>query len=128
MTRPHDSWFYLANEDLSFAKEGFKSGFYSHVCFLSQQAVEKAMKGFLIFQDKDYPKSHGLVGLFHRMSVQWLEEHLSEIKKLSEFYVPLRYPDAIAGSLKDGLPDKKDAQNALHWATQIVELIEDHLK
>ncbi|OGQ46912.1 MAG: hypothetical protein A3H42_02125 [Deltaproteobacteria bacterium RIFCSPLOWO2_02_FULL_46_8] len=61
------------------------------------------------------------------MHVDWMETHLSALKKLSEFYVPLRYPDAIAGSLPEGLPGEDDAKNALEWATAIVETIESHL-
>ena len=127
MTEPHERWFYFVDEDLAFAKAGLKSGFYSHVCFLSQQAVERAMKGYLVFCRMDYPKTHGLIGLLRQMKVIGLDEYLSEIKKLSEFYVPLRYPDAIPGSLEKGLPDKEDAQNALKWANQIVEVIKKHL-
>ncbi|MBI1884261.1 MAG: HEPN domain-containing protein [Chlamydiae bacterium] len=128
MTAPHERWIYFAEEDLAFAKAGLEDGFYSHVCFLSQQAVEKMMKGYLVSQGKDYPRTHGLVSLWKEMKTGWLDEHLSPIKKLSEFYVPLRYPDAVAGSLEKGLPDKEDAKNALKWATEIVELIKTHLK
>jgi len=128
MKKPHEDWFYMAHQDLAFAKSGLKDGFFPHVCFLSQQAVEKAMKGFLVYQDKDYPKTHGLVTLKRLIDVDWLDEHLSPIKKLSEFYVPLRYPDAIPGSLPQGLPDEEDAKNALHWAEEIVSSIEAHIK
>jgi len=128
MKKPHEGWFFMARSDLDFAKSGLDDGFYSHVCFLSQQAVEKAMKGFLVYQGKDYPKTHGLVTLHKLMEVDWLENQLSAIKKLSEFYVPLRYPDAFPGSLPDGLPDKEDGENALKWADEIVSTIEEHLK
>ena len=128
MKKPHENWFYFVDEDLQFAKTGLKEGFYAHVCFLSQQAVEKAMKGFLVFQKKEYPKTHGLMTLYSLIKVDWLEEDLSAIKKLSAFYSPVRYPDAIAGSLPEGLPDKEDAQKALRWAGEIVQKIKRHLK
>ncbi|MBI5300393.1 MAG: HEPN domain-containing protein [Deltaproteobacteria bacterium] len=127
MKKPHENWFYFANQDLAFAKGGLRDGFFAHVCFLSQQAVEKSMKGYLVFQGKDYPKTHGLMTLLRLMDVDWLEEHRVSLKRLSEFYVPLRYPDAIAGSLPEGLPDKEDAGDAFEWATAIVETIEAHL-
>lgn len=128
MKKPHEDWFYLAGEDLAFAKVGLKDGFFAHVCFLSQQASEKAMKGYLVFCGKNYPKTHDLVTLHRLMEVKWLEPHLSAIKKLSAFYVPIRYPDAMAGSLPEGLPDKEDAANALQWARDIVDIVESHLK
>ena len=35
-----------------------------------------------------------------------------EIQKLSQYYVPTRYPDAALGSLPDGMPNSSDAGNA----------------
>ncbi len=127
MTRPHDNWFYLAHEDLKFAQAGLKDGFFAHVCVLSQQAVEKTMKGCLVASGKEYPRSHDLTQLRRLMDVDWLDSHLSALKRLSEFYVPLRYPDAIAGSLPEGLPGKKDAAEALRSAKEIVAVIEKHV-
>lgn len=128
MKKPHDGWFYLAGEDLAFARDGLEGGFYAHVCVLSQQAVEKAMKGYLVSKKKDYPRTHGLMMLKELMNAPWLDEHIVHLKKLSEFYVPLRYPDAMPGSLPDGLPGKDDASDALNWAEEIVGLIRKHVK
>lgn len=127
MKKAHDNWFYLAGEDLQFAKAGFEDGFYAHVCFLAQQAVEKAMKGYLVAQNKRYPKSHNLQELHKLMQVPWLEEYLAALKNLSDFYIPLRYPDAIAGSLPNGLPQKEEAKDALKWAEEIVAAIQKHI-
>lgn len=124
MKKPHEEWFYMAGEDLRFAASGMKDGFYAHVCGLSQQAAEKAMKGYLVFSGKDYPKSHDLPALCRLMDVDWLDDYLGALKKLSQFYVPLRYPDAIAGSLPEGLPGEKEARQAIKWAQEIVELIQ----
>lgn len=117
----------MASQDILFAEAGLRDGFYSHVCYLSQQAVEKAMKGYLVFQGKDYPKTHGLVTPHRLMDIDWLDSHLSALKKLSDFYVPLRYPDAFPGSLPEGLPDKETAAKALKWAEEIVTIIQTHI-
>lgn len=127
MTKPHENWFYYAEDDLAFARAGLKEGFYAHVCFLSQQAAEKAMKGFLVFQGKEYPKTHGLLTLLRLMEVDWLEEHRNSLKRLSEFYVPLRYPDTVAGALPEGLPDQEDAKKAFQAACDIVALIKQRV-
>jgi HEPN domain-containing protein len=127
MTKQHEQWLYFADQDLAFAKAGLRDGFYAHVCFLSQQAVEKTMKGYLVFQGKIYPKTHGLITLHRLMSVDWLDEHLTAIKILSEFYVPLRYPDTLPGAFPTCLPGKDDAENALAWATDIATSIRAHI-
>lgn len=122
-----EEWFDYARDDLAFARSGLEDEFYSHVCILAQQAVEKSMKGLLLFQGKSYPKTHGLVHLHQLLKVDWLDPHLGALKTLSEFYVPLRYPDA-AGTLPEGPPDKKVATEALQWAEEIVALIESRCR
>src|SRR3989338_3329288 len=122
MTKPHEAWFDRAGDDLAFGRAGLRDGFLSHACVLAQQAVEKAMKGFLVFQDRDYPKSHDLITLLRLMGVKWLDEHSGPLKKLSEFYVPLRYPDAF-GTLPEGPPNKEIAGQSLDWAEEIIALI-----
>lgn len=122
MKKPHEDWLEYAQEDLNFGRSGLQHGFYNHVCVLAQQAVEKALKGYLVFQGKSYPKSHDLVDLHRRLDVDWLHPHLHALKSLADFYVPLRYPDAF-GTLPGGPPDRATAEKALRWSTEIVELI-----
>lgn len=127
MTKPHDDWFYFAADDLAFAKAGFEDGFYAHVCFLSQQAVERAMKGYLVAQGKKYPKTHDLIDLLGLMGIHWLDSHLSNIKSLSEVYIPLRYPDVVAGPLPERLPGREDAEEMLKAAEKIVQEIQSKI-
>lgn len=124
---PHKVWMEYAESDLAFAKAGLRDGFFAHVCVLSQQAVEKAMKGYLVFLGKSYPKSHRLLDLLALMEVDWLASHVGSIKKIAEFYVPLRYPDA-AGVLPGGPPSESVAKKTLEWAEKIVAEIKTHLK
>lgn len=128
MKKLHEEWFDYAKNDLAFARSALRDPFYSYVCILVQQAVEKAMKGYLVFQGKNYPKTHRLIELFQLIgSPKWFEPHLGGLKTLSEFYVPLRYPDA-AGTLPEGPPNEKVARKALGWAEEIVSLIESKTK
>ena len=128
MTVGCQQWLFFATQDLAFARSGLKEGFYAHVCYLAQQTVEKAMKGYLVAEGKEYPKTHGLITLHRLMGVDWLDAHLGSIKKLSEFYGPFRYPDTCPGPLPEGLPDIEDAANAAQWATAILTLIESHIE
>ncbi|MBI4237022.1 MAG: HEPN domain-containing protein [Deltaproteobacteria bacterium] len=126
--KPHERWFYFADQDLAFARAGFRDGFYAHVCSLSQQAVEKAMKAYLVWKQRNPPKTHGLLALHRLLDVSWMEAHLPALKRLSEFYLPTRYPDAIAGTLPDGLPDRGDAKQALAWADAVVQLVRGKMR
>ena len=90
-------WIYFAEQDLNFAKSGLKDKFYSHVCFLSQQTVEKACKAFLIYNNLNYPKTHKIVEIINsdKKLLDLLKEYIDEIKILDAFYIPTRYPDGI---------------------------------
>lgn len=128
MRKPHEEWIYFAEQDLAFAKAGQRDGFFAHVCFLCQQAVEKAMKGYLVYTQQEYPKTHSLRDLHRLMKADWLNDYQEAIQLLSLFYAPVRYPDAIPGSLPDRLPREKDASEALEWAEEILEKIKKKIR
>lgn len=46
-----------------------------------------------------------------------------EILLLDRFYIPTRYPDALPGSLEEGMPSKGEAQEALNLATKVLKNI-----
>ena len=122
-------WIYFAEQDLNFAKSGLKDKFYSHVCFLSQQTVEKTCKAFLIYNNLNYPKTHKIVEIINsdKKLLDLLKEFIDEIKLLDAFYIPTRYPDGIPGILPEGLPDKKDAESSLSIAEKIFNIIKKEI-
>ena len=61
--KEHEEWLDRAESDLRFAQVGMREDFYTHVCFLCQQTVEKALKGYLIFKARKYPRIHLLLDL-----------------------------------------------------------------
>ena len=125
----HEKWLAKAEDDLQFAKVGLENQFYSQVCFLSQQAIEKALKGFLVSKGRLYPKTHKLIelkGLCAAIlpSLEGLEDSL---RIVDEYYIPSRYPDGVPGSFKDSLPNRKNAKEALETAEKILSLIKNKL-
>jgi len=42
-------------------------------------------------------------------------------------YMPTRYPDAVVGSLPEGLPKKEHAQSALGIASRILKFVKNKL-
>lgn len=57
-----EEWFSKAKDDEMSAKDILqdREGAASTVCFLAQQMAEKYLKGYLVFQGKDFPKIHQL--------------------------------------------------------------------
>lgn len=119
-----------AKDDLDFAKVGLESGYYSQVCFLSQQSVEKCLKAFLVYQKRTYPKTHKLVELWKLC--QEIEKELSileeKFKIIDEYYIPSRYPDAIPGSSPLAEPSIDNATEALDTAFTVYRIISDKVK
>tara|TARA_B100000315_G_scaffold214536_1_gene213191 strand:- start:314 stop:1042 length:729 start_codon:yes stop_codon:yes gene_type:complete len=123
-------WLDYAKDDIRSVQSLYKDDIFSHVCFHSQQCVEKCLKAFIRYHNKELPKTHALkdlVELCRELSPQLLNQYNIEIQKLDQYYVPTRYPDAALGSLPDGLPSKSDAGNAKQWANEIFAIISEKI-
>ncbi|MBI1883320.1 MAG: HEPN domain-containing protein [Chlamydiae bacterium] len=121
----NNPWFNFADEDYHMAQSALEDEIYNQTCFHAQQGVEKLLKGFLFIRNRPIHKTHSLLELF--TFSHSLEPRLSEFKdffrELDKFYIPTRYPDALPGSLPDGLPHKKDAANAFKMFSEIRDFI-----
>ena len=128
-TNPSD-WLFFTDSDLTTAKSSFEDKLYHIVCFHAQQAAEKAMKAYLTSKDQIIPKDHSLRGKLYAAihdSLPEIDQYLEILNFLDRFYLPTRYPDALPGSLPDGLPTKKDAQAALVDTEKFVAFIRSQL-
>jgi HEPN domain-containing protein len=122
MTEPHEAWMAMAEDDLNFAKVGLREKFYSQVCFLSQQVIEKVLKGYLVHGGKTYPKTHKLIDLYRLCNADFLGPFKNKIKLIDEFYIPTRYPDGVPGSLPERASNETDAKEALKTAEDIMQI------
>lgn len=121
----NNSWFEFAKQDLKMAEIALIEKLYNQVCFHCQQAAEKFLKGYLMNQNKEVPKIHFLDELLNLCicldkGFEALREYCSE---LEDYYIPTRYPDALPGILPEGLPDEKDAQEALEFLRKIMDFV-----
>ena len=123
-------WFFLAEEDLKISQVLLREKIYHAVCFHSQQAAEKAIKAYHLQKLGKVRKIHSLVG-FVNVNREIKEEFLEiigEIEFLDQFYVPVRYPDALPGSLPEGLPQRKEAEKALKCAQKVLDFVKRKIK
>jgi HEPN domain-containing protein len=117
-----ERWLYFAGEDLKMATLALEAEIYNQVCFHSQQCAEKAIKGLLLFQGKTLPRTHLLGDLLTILSPNPFTISL-DVQLLDRFYLPTRYPDALPGSLPEGLTTHQDAIEALSVARQVLETV-----
>ena len=123
MTEPHEEWFEKAEDDLKFAEIGLREEFFSQVCFLSQQAIEKSLKGTLVKLGRSHPKSHNLRELAQRIPELNLKPHMEQLTIIDGYYVPIRYPGAAPGMKASGPPNEEEAKQALATAKAIFDLV-----
>jgi HEPN domain-containing protein len=119
-------WFRIGDNEFGFAKLGFEDfdAFYPQICFQCQQAVEKYLKGFLVYHKQKFYKIHDLTELA-KLCAKVDKDFLNFLPKtdiLSQYYLtsryPLEYPEA----------GKKEAKEALEIAKEIIEFIKIKLK
>jgi HEPN domain-containing protein len=87
-------WLRYAQEDLIAAESliVLQTIASRHVCWLAQQAVEKALKSVLVFLQIDFPRRHDLA-LRNLISAGWpLKEEHPDLADLTEWAVEARYP------------------------------------
>jgi HEPN domain-containing protein len=88
-------WLRYAQEDLSAAETmlGLEDVLPRHICWLAQQAAEKAIKAVLVFLQIEFPRSHDLDMLRNLVPDGWrLKSEHPDLAELTEWAVEARYP------------------------------------
>lgn len=114
-------WFDRADDDLLFAKAGFKETKISHnACFLSQQVAEKYLKGYLTNCGINPPRVHNLLKLLDKIASidKNFKEMTDDCILLNPYYNPARYPDDVMIEYSEG-----QAKEALSAAEKIVDFV-----
>lgn len=89
------SWLDSAKEDLRWVEVSMKGEVYFGACFAAQQAVEKALKAYLLACGERLKKIHDLVMLLDdaAKSDNSFQKFRRSAAVLSQYYVEVRYPD-----------------------------------
>ena len=89
------SWLAKAQDDLRWTESNLREEVYYGACFTAQQAVEKALKAYLISQGKILRKVHTLDAILEEcIAFDASFESIREIiLPLVDYYIQTRYPD-----------------------------------
>ena len=118
------AWLDRARHDLRSAELLLAGEEFGEALFHCQQAAEKALKGFLTFHQRSFPKTHdlseltpGCVGLDASLGAL-----LVEADALSQYAWRFRYPGAPYE------PGRAEAVEAVRYAESVVRAIEARLR
>ncbi len=119
------TWLRKARNDLITAVQTLQlpDGPTDTVCFHAQQAIEKALKAALTYEDVAFPRIHNLVKLLDLAGafMPELDAHRGVFAELSAYAVEMRYPG-------EGIdPTREEATRALAVAERVVDHVESQL-
>jgi HEPN domain-containing protein len=91
-------WLRQAEHDLTIARGHRERGDYSDACFMAEQAAQKALKAFLIARGQRAVPLHSVAQLAERCAQldPAFSVHITPGRILDQYYIPTRYPDALA--------------------------------
>ena len=116
----YKEWISRAESNLLVAQTAQKGGglFYEDLCNQLHQAVEKALKGLLVFYDEDPPKTHDLFNLLSRLEryINVTDDILDKTLLLDRYSVNIRYPGSYDPvTLEEFEEAFVVAMNYIHW-------------
>ena len=118
-------WKRHARSDVALAKLGEESDevLAAQVCFHAQQAIEKILKGLLVYIGRSYPAVHDLEQLLERLreANATMPDWIDEVLEVTPYATEGRYPGYWEPITAD---DQRDAialaEKTLAWAEDLM--------
>ena len=122
-----ERWLSQAENDLAFARVALREGFFAQACFNSHQVGEKALNALAYRGGDRYVTGHSVDGLMTTLAPTYgqLSSLDDAVVNLDSYYVPTRYPNALPGSVPHRVYKKGQAEEAVGWAAQVVQVVHD---
>ena len=120
-------WLRQAEEDFKDGKRARQERRFHLALFLYQQAAEKALKAYLLAQGEEYPIATHSVDVLLKAAVAYDGdfERVKKAKRLDQYYLTTRYPDALPGSVPaEYYDDVEEAREMEGLAAGVLEMVE----
>ena len=116
-----EAWLERVRYDFDTAKAMYQTGRYLYVVFMSQQAIEKALKASIEAEGKEVPFEHNIRKLLNAadLSKEVQEEWWPQIDFLSQYYLNARYKEDISALNKK--ITQKVAEQFMDFAKEMTE-------
>ena len=115
----HEQWLNVAEYDLKSAHGLVSLELYKTAAYHSQQAAEKALKGYLAFKKQPIIKIHDLVKLLELCMLidTNFGKFRPEVESLNPFATKFRYPSEF------DIPDRAEMEQTVKYANAIVKFV-----
>jgi HEPN domain-containing protein len=120
----YEEWIGRAKSSYELAKmTGNIEVYYEDLCFQVQQAVEKALKGLLIFYGVEPEFTHNIELLIKELKkFTGIPEKVNEAAELTNYAIQTRYPGEYDEITKEEYERAvKIAKNCLDWVENIIK-------
>lgn len=120
----YEMWLKKAEEDELSLGPVLREGAPSTACFLAQQMAEKLLKGLIVFNKKEFPKTHDLSILMNLCKSEAADIAIlqKDLEFLNDFYTEARYADDYHTFTK------KEAEEAFKRALKVKEYVMSKIK
>lgn len=128
-TKRSKTWLAQARHDLTAARANAEDGRHALACFLSHQAAEKAVAGFLYARGSEQVWGHALADLCEDALA--FDQSFDLVKSiavlLDKHYLGARYPESLPGGIPAETYEQTDSERAVEIASDVVEAVEQRL-
>lgn len=111
-------WLAQAGDDYDWATGTLSQGHFAQACFICQQVAEKALKALALLRGYEAVRGHSVVEIAKALSVN--DEILDAGRRLDQFYITARYPDALPGGAPFEVFTAAQAEEALRFADSVL--------
>jgi HEPN domain-containing protein len=119
-------WLGSAREDLDAARTLMESKKFSHSCFFSQQAGEKAVKALWYLLGEDV-RGHSIQKLISELpdpaAFKRLQPLLEDGALLDRYYIPTRYPNGLPDLTPGQAYFERDADVCIESANRLLSAV-----
>ena len=120
-----DEWLRYATSNLEIAKNVVKSADirYEDLCNQLEQAVEKALKGLLVFHGENPPKTHDLYRILQEVEkYENIPDGMTDVILLNDHAVLTRYPGVYTELKQEDFDNSlMIAEMCLSWVREIIK-------
>ena len=115
-------WFRQAQNDLLWGQDTLAAGRFAQACFVAQQATGKAVKAVALHRGHDQVMSHSILEITRALEIGGELESIA--KRLDQYYISARYPDAFPAGAPFEYFTQAQAQEALDLGRRAVAIVE----